>query len=334
MSEIGPQEMTLVQEAGEAMVILDKDGTVRFANPAAGVLLGCEAETLIGKPFEFDVQTGPKHEVRVVQPDGATRVAEIRTVETDWGGVPAYVASLTDITVRRRLEDAIEDAQTQREEARRRSDNFFANVSHDLRTPLTAIIGFSEIIKGEHLGPVGDNRYRQYVSDIHDCGEQLLTMIDDLLTIADLEAEKALIHQQPVALRPLIDAAISSVKRLLTGRDLSFDIDCPDESITANIDPQRVQQGLSRLLEGTGRAAPEGTVIKVTARSVGDYALIALTDFGQGTNDPYIAEGKTPSKPGVGYALARKVAEIHGGFLTTRADDGHRETVMGLPRAT
>jgi len=179
VNEVRPKsepQVTLVQETSEAMVILDSQGNVRFANGAAEELLGRKAEDMIGKPFGLPTDPG-EHEVAVVRPDGDNRFAEMRIVDTRWGGVPARVAALNDVTVRRRLEYTMQVAEAQSREAKKRSRSFFSNVNHDLRTPLTHIIGFSELMKNEQLGPIGQQRYREYARDIHSSGTMLLDMI-------------------------------------------------------------------------------------------------------------------------------------------------------------
>src|SRR5690606_21145662 len=133
-------QVTLVQETPEAIVILDSQGNVRFVNGGAEELLGSRASDMLGKPFGLPTEPG-EHEVAVIRPDGDNRFAEMRIVDTQWGGVPARVAALNDTTVRRKLERTMQAAEAQSRETLKRSRSFFSNVNHDLRTPLTHIIG-------------------------------------------------------------------------------------------------------------------------------------------------------------------------------------------------
>ncbi|MFX7010022.1 histidine kinase dimerization/phospho-acceptor domain-containing protein, partial [Acinetobacter baumannii] len=82
------------------------------------------------------------------------------------------------------LENALQHA----EEANQSKSRFLANMSHELRTPLNAIIGFSEVMKGEILGPIGSDRYREYATDIHRSARHLLSIINDIIDMARIEA--------------------------------------------------------------------------------------------------------------------------------------------------
>jgi two-component system cell cycle sensor histidine kinase PleC len=99
----------------------------------------------------------------------------------------------------RELEEARDDAMSKRAEAEAANaskTSFLANMSHELRTPLNAILGFSEIIARECLGPVGSPRYKEYAGDIHNSGSHLLSLINDLLDVAKIEAGRMEVEPQ------------------------------------------------------------------------------------------------------------------------------------------
>ena len=131
--------------------------------------------------------TPGERDIRIAQPNGEERTADLRIVETEWGGRPARVAAFTDTTVRKRLEQTMRDAEKQGLTSQRRTNSFFSNVNHDLRTPLTHIIGFSEIMKTEAFGPLGSEQYVGYSSDIEDSGRHLLSIVNDILDVARID---------------------------------------------------------------------------------------------------------------------------------------------------
>ncbi len=330
VDEVRPKsepQVTLVQETSEAMVILDSQGNVRFANNAAEELLGRKAEDLIGKPFGLPTDPG-EHEVAVVRPDGDNRFAEMRIVDTRWGGVPARVAALNDITVRRKLERTMQAAEAQSREAKKRSRSFFSNVNHDLRTPLTHIIGFSELMKNEQLGPIGQQRYREYARDIHSSGTMLLDMIEDLLGIAEAETDLVSLTDEICNLGQLIEIAVASQKARAGLEGLKIEVDCPAKLPGLRGDAKRLRQGLFRLIAEAIHTARRGATLRLSVRE--DAAGITLT-LGEivdeediqsrfiysGADDPFVSteDSGAARRESLGLSLTRKVMELHGGTL-------------------
>ncbi|KAB7738666.1 PAS domain S-box protein [Parvibaculum sedimenti] len=320
-------QMTLVQEASEAMVILDSHGNVRFVNAAAEELMGRSAGELIGKPFGLPTDPG-EHEVAVLRPDGDNRFAEMRIVDSRWGGVPARVAALNDITVRRKLERTMEAAEAQSREANKRSRTFFSNVNHDLRTPLTHIIGFSEMMKNEQLGPIGGERYREYARDIHSSGTMLLDMIEDLLGIADAETENTSLTDEICNLGQLLEIAVASQKIRAGEEGLKIEIDCPAKLSGLRGDAKRLRQGLFRLVAEAIFSARRGATLRLTVTENEHGLLLMLNelvaheDDGLQTrlpycDDPFISteDSGAARMQGLALSLTRKVMELHGGTL-------------------
>lgn len=320
-------QVTLVQESFEAIVILDSQGHVRFVNSAAEDLLGRRAGELTGRPFELPTEPG-EHEIAVLRPDGDNRLAEMRIVETAWGGIPARVAALNDITVRRKLEHTMREAEEASAETRRRSRSFFSNVNHDLRTPLTHIIGFSEMMKNEQFGPIGQPRYRDYAQDIHSSGTMLLDMIEDLLGIAEAETEQIDLTNEICNLGQLIEIAATSQRHRAGEEGVAIEIDCPARLPGLRGDARRLRQGLFRLIAEAIHCMRRGTRLKLTAREDAHGILVTLAEEARAAAQeclPHLGEPEDAfvSAEGSGMArqdslalsLTRKVMELHGGTL-------------------
>lgn len=172
----GTTPLALVQETAEGLVILDHDGSVRFANDIAENLLGAEHGSLTGKPFRFPVSTGEP--ITADFPEG--RSTELRFIETEWGGVPARIGSIADVTVRRELEravDALEELQGRMADHDR---EFVSELSATIRRPLTNIVGFSELMLSQVFGPIGDERYSNYLKDVRDSGLAVVSVLQAL----------------------------------------------------------------------------------------------------------------------------------------------------------
>lgn len=324
-------QMTLVQESSDAIVIIDGQGHVRFVNGAAEDLLGRTARELVGKPFGLPTEPG-EHEIAVVRPDGDNRFAEMRVVDTRWGGVPARVAALNDVTVRRKLETTMQAAEAESRETRKRSQSFFSNVNHDLRTPLTHIIGFSELMKNEQFGPIGQERYRDYACDIHSSGTMLLDMIEDLLGIAEAETEEINVTDEICNLGQLLEIAAASQKIHAGEEGIKIDIDCPPKLPGLRGDARRLRQGLFRLIAEAIHGARRGATLKLAVREEDRRIKLTLVEIAEGdaaqaqtplpytfglNEDPFVSAAKSGAarEESLALSLTRKVMELHGGEL-------------------
>jgi len=334
-------KVTLVQEASDAIVILDNRGLVRFVNNAAEELLGRENADLVGKPFGLTSEVG-EHDVAVMRPDGDNRYAEMRIVETRWGGTPALVAALTDVTVRRKLEQTIYEAQAKSHTSQRRAHKFFSSVNHDLRTPLTHIIGFSELMKNEQFGPMGQDRYRAYANDIHYSGTMLLDMIEDLLGIAEAETDEINLTDEICNLRQLIDITVASQRNQAQADDVTLEIDFPEKLPGFRGDAKRLRQGLFRLIAEAIHCARPGATLRFVAREENNglkLSIIETFPVGDGmimqSSLPYLPEDPFVSSENSGIAreeslslsLTRKIMELHGGKLEVIKDDDADVTI-------
>lgn len=323
------RQVTLVQEASDAIVILDNRGHVRFANQAAEDILGRTASELIGQPFGLPSEIG-EHEVTVERPDGDNRFAEMRIIDTRWGGTPARLAALTDITVRDKLERTMQKVKADSLATQKRSKNFFSNVNHDLRTPLTHIIGFSELMKNEQFGPMGQDRYRDYASDIHSSGTMLLDMIEDLLGIAEAETDEISLTDEICNLGQLVEIAAASQRSHAQHDRVTLEIDCPTKVSGIRGDARRLRQGLFRLLSEAIHCAHDGATLRLAVKETENGIVLSITEILSESSRssvqarlPYLADDPFVSTENSGIArceglalsLTRKVMEMHGGSL-------------------
>ena len=325
--------VTLVQETPDAMVILDREGLVKFANQSAAELLGCHTEEMIGQPFAPALtQGGRDGEVHITLADGQQRTADMTMVESEWEGVPARIATLTDVTIRRKLETEIKETKRKGDETKRRSASFFSNVNHDLRTPLTHIIGFSELMKDERFGPLGQTRYKNYAQDIHSSGQMLLDMIEDLLGIAEAETENIQLTDEICDLGQLLDIAMSSQRMQADCLDISMELDCPDRLAGLRGDARRLRQGFFRLIAEALHCLPRGAHLQIVVRREPDGITILAQSgayvlggdkYADGLNenseDPFISTAGSgmARRDGMALTLTRKIIELHGGQVKT-----------------
>jgi two-component system, cell cycle sensor histidine kinase PleC len=238
----------------------------------------------------------------------------------------------------RELEETRDDALRKRFEAEAANASktaFLANMSHELRTPLNAILGFSEIISQECFGPVGSARYRDYAGDIHSSGAHLLSLINDLLDIAKIEAGRMEISPNPLDARRAFDIALKLIgfKASEKRQQLSIHVEASAPPLYA--DERALKQMLINLVSNAVKFTPEGGRIDVVAsQAKGGGFQIMVRDNGPGIPHETLANVFTPFSQvdnrydrqaggtGLGLALVRGLAELHGGRAWLESEQG------------
>ena len=231
-----------------------------------------------------------------------------------------------------------EVAKTRAEAANQAKSEFLANMSHELRTPLNAINGFSEIMAAEMFGPLGDARYKGYAEDILRSGQHLLSLINDILDMAKIEAGKLNLHLEPVSLQEVCKDAV----RLMRGRaeeaGLKLFVEA-DDAPTVEADYRALKQVMLNLVSNAVKFTPEGGRIEVSATLSDDIVELAVSDTGIGIAEADLqrlaqpfeqVEGqhaKTTQGTGLGLALSKSLVELHGGQLVLESEPGHGTTV-------
>ncbi len=261
------------------------------------------------------------------------------------------LATITDLKASRRqmeaqaqqLTDLAErylDQKAEAEIASRVKTEFLANMSHDLRTPLNAIIGFSEVMQSGMFGSLGCERHLAYCRDIQESGEHLLSIVDDILDMSEIETGKVRIVPQRIAVAPLIDDAVAGTKPSFEGKGIELDIDI-EEHLAAMADASALSQILGNILQNAAKFTPAGGEVSLRARACGDMLHIFIADNGIGIPRdrlPRIArpfeqvEGGETARShkgsGLGLAIARSLCELHGGSLKLKSEVAVGTVVM------
>jgi len=238
----------------------------------------------------------------------------------------------------RELEETRDDALRKRFEAETANASktaFLANMSHELRTPLNAILGFSEIIAQECFGPAGSPRYKEYAGDIHASGAHLLSLINDLLDVAKIEAGKMEIEPQPLEAHRTFDIALKLIgaKAREKHQELTITVDASAPPLFA--DERALKQILINLVSNAVKFTPEGGRIQVVGSAArGGGFQISVQDNGPGIPREKLDRIFTPFSQvdnrydrqaggtGLGLALIRGLAELHGGRAWLESEPG------------
>ncbi|PHR17434.1 MAG: PAS domain-containing sensor histidine kinase [Hoeflea sp.] len=224
--------------------------------------------------------------------------------------------------------------ETERAEAANKAKSeFLANMSHELRTPLNAIIGFSEVLQARMFGPLGSDKYAEYADDIHNSGIHLLTVINDILDMAKIEAGQMHIDCQQVDMAPLLDEALRLVAIQADNKGIEVHQKI-SKHLSLNADRRAMKQILLNLLSNAVKFTEPGGRITVRARKTSCAVTISIEDTGIGIPKALLSRigqpfeqvqnqfSKSTGGSGLGLAISRSLAELHGGAMKVRSKEG------------
>ena len=236
-----------------------------------------------------------------------------------------------------RLFREIEDKSRELEAANRHKDEFLASMSHELRTPLNAVIGFSEVLLEKMFGDV-NAKQEEYLNDILASGRHLLSLINDILDLAKIEAGRMEIDVEEFDLAPAIDNALVLIRERATRKSLVLETRLAAGLGSVRGDQRKIKQVLVNLLSNAVKFTPEGGRIEVAAERVDGHVEVAVTDTGIGIapedHDAVFEEfrqvgtdyAKKHEGTGLGLALSRKFVELHGGRIWLKSRPGEGST--------
>ena len=231
-----------------------------------------------------------------------------------------------------RLFREIEDKSRQIEAANRHKSEFLANMSHELRTPLNAIIGFSEVLLDPAM-PVTDEDRLQFLTDVLASGKHLLSLINEILDLAKVEAGKMELQIEPALLQDVIDAVSNTMRPLAVKKSIDLRAQCDERLAPIAMDGARIKQVLLNLVGNAVKFTPDTGKVWVRANAADDEVQIEVSDTGPGIPPAdrerifleFQQVGRDAGKPqgtGLGLALAKKFVELHGGRIWVESEAG------------
>ncbi|MBV2143120.1 PAS domain S-box protein [Falsochrobactrum sp. TDYN1] len=334
---------TILDTATDGVVLINPEGRIRSMNHSAAALFGYEREETEGKFFSMlfaiESQRAAMDYLHGLSGNGVMSVLndgrEVIGREAKGGFIPLFMtigklpqargfcAVLRDITQWKRTEEELTNARKEAERASTQKTEFLARISHEIRTPLNAIIGFSELMSDEKFGPIGNDRYRDYLRDINRSGNHVLALVNDLLDISKIEAGALDMEFEAVSLNDAIGEAIALMQPQ-ANRDRviirsSFQSNLPD--IVA--DARSIKQVALNLLSNAVRfTATGGQVIVSTNYELNGDVIMRVRDTGVGMSKAEVEQALKPF---------RQVNVMQRRQVESTKDWRNEGTGLGLP---
>lgn len=363
---IAVQKETL-DNLAEGVAVYGGDGRLKLWNPSFARLWGLHPEDLEGEPHINAITERQKtffgkeewphmreallamgldrlmHEGRFTREDET--LVNFSTVPLPDGGV---LVTYSDVTDSVRVENALREKNAALEAAEKLKLDFLANVSYQLRTPLSAIMGFNDLLDQEYFGPLNP-RQKTYTGDIRASSERLLSLINDILDLSTIEAGYMDLTRDDVNVLEILQSVEDLARDWARKGKIEIGLTCAQDIGTINIDASRIKQALMNLIRNSIAFTPEGGHIDITAKRLHDGIEIAIIDTGIGIaheNRDRIFEpfekaqrsgqavhnnGDTSQSgkggAGLGLSLVKNIISLHGGSVTLKSEVNAGTTV-------
>jgi len=327
----------IVEKSTDGVVVVDREGKVRFANQAATILFGRKTEETLDQFFGFPIVAGETTEVDIIREQGRMGVGEMRVVETQWEGKPADLVLLRDITQHKNM---LAELDRTRQQQLQMKNQFLSNVSHELRSPLTVINQFVTILLDGLAGDLSPEQ-REYLEIAHRNTNQLRAMIDELLEATRAETGSLTVELQQVSLAELVPETIETLQTTASAKGITLSADLSSDLPPAYADPYRVQQILRNLIENGIKFISERGTITVQAQLYNedpDFLCVAVADTGRGISTEetkrifdYLYQAKNGFESGrkglgLGLYICKELVSRHGGRIWVKSRLGHGST--------
>jgi signal transduction histidine kinase len=341
----------------EGIAVFGSDGRLKLHNPAYRKIWALSETDLAGEPHI----TGIVDKTRAFYDDGGDwptlrdqliakiigqsetsesldrrdgSVLQLATVPLPDGNV---LVTCLDVTDTARVERALRERNEALETAQRLKSEFIANVSYELRTPLNAIIGFAEILANQYFGPLTD-RQLEYSRGILDSSQLLMSLINDILDLATIEAGYMALETGRVEVCDMLESIITLTRERARNQNLALTLDCSADIGAIEADERRLKQAVFNLISNAIKFTPGGGSIRLEARREDSELILAVADTGVGipaADQERVFEKFERGNPqaresgaGLGLSLVKSLIELHGGSVAIDSTPGSGTTIL------
>ena len=349
LRESEEQTRLLFEESPDAVILFDDEGRMTRMNRAFEHLTGYRAEQLIGHTMDDVGLVSIDGETNIVNPSplynqltttdfrltdvhGSIRNVGARMFGLTIGGYQYYLSTMRDITTEKKVEETLRQANAELARAGRTKDEFLANMSHELRTPLNAILALSESLQEEIAGPLNE-RQMISLSHIEASGRHLLSLINDILDLSKVEAGRLELQLDTIAVADVCQSSLMFVKEMALKKTIKVALHLNDPMAEMEVDARRLKQMLVNLLNNAVKFTPaNGHVrLEVTTNATEGVICFLVYDTGIGITPDDLSRlfqpfqqldaglSRSHEGTGLGLALVRRLAELHGGSVTVES---------------
>jgi PAS domain S-box-containing protein len=347
----------ILDTATDGVVMLDAQARILSLNRPGEALFGFDQKEVAGESF-LTLLSPESHEAVQAYFDGlrtsglASLLNDGREAlgrERQGRAIPLFItlgrinsspevkfcAVLRDMTQWKTIERDLEEARGQAEKASALKSEFLAKISHEIRTPLNAILGFAEVILDERFGPIGNDRYKEYLKDIHSSGAHVMSLVNDLLDLSKIEAGKLELSFAAVDANRIIQECVSLMQPQAAHERIIMRLSLFDKLPKIVADERSLRQIMLNLMSNAVKFnEPGGQVIVSTALNDSSQAVIRVRDTGIGMSEAEVSLALEPfqristARPtggtGLGLPLTKALVEANrAGFsIKSRKEQG------------
>ncbi len=356
----------ILDTATDGVAVLDRQGLILTLNRSGEALFGYDQNEVEGKPFINLI--APESRALVtdyfegLKSDGGFSLLnqgrEVVGLARQGGTIPVFMtlsgiggapsedeqpevrfcAILRDLTHWKKVERELEGARREAERASALKSDFLARVSHEIRTPLNAILGFAEVMMDERLGPVGNQRYKDYLKDIHASGALVMSLVNDLLDLSKIEAGKMDFEFASIDANRIVSECVSIMQPQASQERVAIRLSLSPALPNLLADERSLRQIVLNLLSNAVKFnQPGGNVMVATALADAGSAVIRIRDTGAGMSEADIGTAFEPfrrlatprpsSGTGLGLPLTKALVEANHAFLTIKSKE-HEGTLV------
>ena len=329
----------ILDTATDGVAILDDNGRILSLNRSAEALFGHEQNEVAGEPFTVLIARDQQHQAQDyfegIKTNGMASVLndgrEMLGRARQGGAIPLFItlgrvgpgtnpkfcAILRDLTQWKKVEGELGDARREAERASQLKSDFLAKISHEIRTPLNAILGFAEVMAEERLGPIGNERYKEYVHDIHNSGTHVMSLVNDLLDLSKIEAGKMELEFSSVDANRVVAECVTMMHPQAATDRVVMRLSLAPRLPNIVADERSLRQIVLNLLSNAVKFNEAGgQVIVSTALTDAGHAVVRIRDTGIGMTDTDVQAAMEPFRQ---LATARKKHGTGLGLPLTKA---------------
>jgi PAS domain S-box-containing protein len=355
LSRLSKQNELILNAAAEGVFGVGLDGATTFVNPAAARMIGRRTEEVAGNDIHSlvhpvfpgvltcDIEqckfNGVLHgdpaydeiEETFFRPEGTSFPVEFcaSPMRDERGELLGSVITFRDVTEKRAAALAAEAERRYREaEAQNRAkDNFLATLSHELRTPMTSILGWVQFLRSGHFD---EQELAEALGTIESSARLQARLIDDMLDVSRMILGKFQVDLEPTRISDIVEAALTTARPMAAENDVQLTWEIDDRNAMVEADPNRIQQVIHNLLSNAIKFTPAGKHVDLRLERTDGKLRIRVKDEGEGIDPAFLphvferlrqAEGSNKrSGLGLGLAIARHIVELHHGDITAESE--------------